>query len=489
MTRQANILLVDDDPEIAQAVVNYLPPEEFRVEVVGDGDAVLPTMASFQPDVVLLDVNLPSMSGLELLRLIKNEQPDLPIIIVSGFVSTENAIEAMREGAFEYLTKPFRLQKLERTIAKAIGQNLPPAVRADDDVPLSDDQIIGKSPEIVEVAKVIGQVASTNAPVLVVGETGTGKELVARVIHRNSIRKDKPFIIINCASTSEALLETELFGQDPGGPDGSRTYKIGKFEQANGGTVFLDEVSDLSIGAQSKLLRILQEGRFDRVNGGHGVETDVRVIAATSRSLVDLMKEGRFRVDLYYRLKVISLFLPPLRERRSDIQLLAEFHIKKYALQTGRPAKPLSTEALEHLTRYQWPGNIRELENAVHTAVVLSRESELLREDFPMIGEAGLVLPSDLDDKGRDYQQLLRQTIESVFDRLVTTEDGKIHAVLTDAMEQALVEAALSATENNQVRAAQLLGISRNTLRDRMRRFELTTQPTVVEGNTTATVV
>lgn len=488
MTRQINILLVDDDPEIAQAVVNYLSPAEFRVEVVGDGDAVMPTFATFQPDVVLLDVNLPSKSGLELLRLIKNEQPNLPIIIVSGFVSTENAIEAMREGAFEYLTKPFRLQKLERTIAKAVGQNPMPTVRADDDVPLSDDQIIGKSPEIVEVAKIIGQVASTDAPVLVVGETGTGKELIARVIHRNSNRKDKPFIIINCASTSEALLEAELFGQEPGGPENDRTHKIGKFEQADGGTVFLDEVSDLSIGAQSKLLRVLQEGRFERVNGGHGVETNVRVVAATNRSLVDLMKEGRFRVDLYYRLKVISLFLPPLRERRADIQLLAEFHIKKYALQTGRPAKPLSTEALEHLTRYPWPGNIRELENAVHTAVVLSRESELLREDFPMIGEVGPALPIDLDDSSRDYQYLLRQTIESVFDRLVASADGKIHAILTDALEQALVEAALAATDNNQVRAAQLLGISRNTLRDRMRRFDLTAQATMPEGRTAATV-
>lgn len=468
-----NILLVDDDPEIAQAVVNYLPPEQYRVEVVGDGADVMPVMRQFTPDVVLLDVNLPSMSGLELLRLIKDESPRVPVIIVSGYVSTGNAIDAMKEGAFDYLTKPFRLQKLERTIARAVGQLPEQTVMADDDVPLTDDQIIGKSPEIVEVAKVIGQVAQTDAPVLVIGETGTGKELVARVVHRNSNRRNKPFVTINCASTSEEILEAELFGQGPGGAGSGQGARVGRFEQANGGTVFLDEVSDLSIHAQSKLLGILQEGMFQRLNDDQMVNVDVRIVAATNRSLVDLMKEGQFRVDLFYRLKVISLFLPPLRERRSDIELLADFYIKKYSRKTGRPVKQLSPNALERLTKHHWPGNIRELENAIHTAVVLSKENELLPEDFPMVGGTAPTFNADLDNMRDNYRSLFKNVIDSVFDKMLTNSEGRIHNILTDALEQSLVEAALEATDNNQVRAAQLLGISRNTLRERMRRFDL----------------
>lgn len=476
-----NILLVDDDPEIAQAVVNYLPPEQYRVEVVGDGAHVMRAMRQLVPDVILLDVNLPSMSGLELLRHIKDESPRVPVIIVSGYVSTGNAIDAMKEGAFDYLTKPFRLQKLERTIARAVGQLPSPSVLADDDVPLTDDQIIGKSPEIVEVAKVIGQVSDTDAPVLVIGETGTGKELVARVVHRNSSRRDKPFVTINCASTSEELLEAELFGQGSSTFGSGQGPRIGRFEQANGGTVFLDEVSDLSIHAQSKLLRILQEGKFERLNDDQTVSVDVRVVAATNRSLVDLMKEGLFRVDLFYRLKVISLFLPPLRERRADIELLADFYIKKYSRKTGRPVKQLSASAMERLAKHHWPGNIRELENAIHTAVVLSKENELLPEDFPMVAGTSPSVGNALDNMRDNYQSLFRSVVESVFDKMMTSSEGRIHNLLTDALEQSLVEAALEATEQNQVRAAQLLGISRNTLRERMRRFDLSAVASVDE--------
>ena len=473
MRQLADILLVDDDPEVAQAVVNYLSPERYRVAVVGDGAEVMTAVRRIRPDLILLDVNLPSVTGLELLRQIKEEAGEIPIIIVSGFVSTGNAIDAMKDGAFEYLTKPFRMVKLENTIVRALGKKPVAPVPADDDVPLTDDQIIGKSPEIVEVAKIVGRVAQSDAPVLIIGETGTGKEMVAKAIHRNSKRKDKPFVVINCAATSEALLESDLFGHEPGAFAADLPNKIGKFEQADGGTVFLDEVSDLSVHAQSRLLRVLQEGKFERLNGDQTIRVDIRVIAATNQSLVDHMKEGHFRVDLFYQLKVVSLFLPPLRERRADIAILAKYFIKKYARKTGRPAKPLSDSARDRLLDYTWPGNIRELENAVHTAVVLSKEDELVPDDFPMIADSRQYVPLDTDRLQDDCQDILRQAVGPVFDKIAASCDGRVHSVLTDALDQALIEAALAATGNNQVRAAQLLGISRNTLRERMKRFDL----------------
>ncbi|MEW5874796.1 MAG: sigma-54 dependent transcriptional regulator [Candidatus Zixiibacteriota bacterium] len=469
-----NILLVDDDPEIAQAVVNYLTPPRYNITVVSDGAEVLPALRRVHPDLVLLDVHLPSVDGLQLLKQIK-DQGDVAVIIMSGYVSTGNAIEAMKDGAFEYLTKPFRLEKLEKIIARATGEAVRPAVTADNDVPLTDDQIIGKSPEIVEVAKIIGQIADSDAPVLVIGETGTGKESVARALHRNSKRSEKPFVVINCAATSEMHVEAELFGLESNGTGTNQTPRIGRFEQADGGTVFLDEVADLSIHAQSKLLRLLQEGSFERMSGERPIKVNVRVVAATTSSLVDLMKEGKFRVDLFYRLKVISLFLPPLRERRSDIELVSEFFIKKYARKTGRPFKPLSAAAREKLLKYPWPGNVRELENAIHTAIVLSKEAELLPDDFPMIGDPRQSVQLDFDQIKDDYQEIFRQAIAPLFDKIAMTSEGKVHGELTDALEQILVECAMSATGQNQVRSAQLLGISRNTLRERLKRFELAT--------------
>jgi two-component system nitrogen regulation response regulator GlnG len=484
MPEIAEILLVDDDPEVAQAVVNYLPPEKYHVVVVDDGAEVMSAVRRTRPNLILLDVNLPNITGLELLKQIKEEVGDIPIIIVSGYVSTGNAIDAMKDGAFEYLTKPFRLEKLEHTIVRALGQAPASAVRADNDVPLDDDQIIGKSPEIVEIAKIVGRIADSDAPVLVVGETGTGKETVARSVHRNSKRRHGPFVVINCAATSEALLESELFGQDPAGNPSDQAPHIGKFEQADGGTVFLDEVSDLSVRAQSKLLRVLHEGRFERLNGSQTLQVDVRVIAATNRSLVERMKEGQFRVDLFYLLKVVSLFLPPLRERRADIELLAEYFIRKYAARTGRPPKALSQQARDGLLRYSWPGNIRELENAIHTAVVLSKEQELLRDDFPMINEQIENLPIDLENARENYRSLFERIIGPGFDQIAAACGGQVYAILTDAFEQTLIQAALNATDNNQVQAAQLLGISRNTLRERMKRFDLPkrqTESTVVQ--------
>jgi DNA-binding NtrC family response regulator len=463
-----NLVLVDDDPEIAQAVVNYLPPEDYTIRVVGDGAFVMTAVREVLPDVVILDVHLPSMSGLEILKQIKSERPQTPVIIVSGYVSTDNAIEAMKQGAFEYLTKPFRLSELERVLGRATGKNSSGPTHEDDKVPLDGDQILGKSPEMVAVAKMIGQVSSTDAPVLIIGESGTGKELVARAIVRNSSRAKGPFFTINCSATSPVTLEAELFGTEAGVP-----VVRGKLEQANGGTVFLDEIADLSLLAQSRLYRVLEEKMSETLEGTDKRPINVRVIAASNRSLVDAMKEGRFRVDLFYMLKAVSLHLPPLRERKADLRLLAEYFIKKYSRLEHRTVKTLSDSAYERLLHYHWPGNVRELENAVHMAVLLSRESDLAPEDFPMLADVRAGIDINTDHMRQECRDLFSQVVMPVFGKIADAAPGRIYQDMTAALEETLVEAALSATEHNQVRAANLLGISRNTLRERMKRLSM----------------
>ena len=468
--RRLRIVLVDDDPEIAQAVVNYLSPEHYQIDVVGDGADVMPAVRTVHPDAIILDVHLPSMSGLELLKQIKMEQPNTPVIIVSGYVSTDNAIEAMKERAFEYLAKPFRLAQLEQTLGRAIGHTAATVPTSDDDVPLAKDQILGKSPEIVAVAKTIGQIANTDTSVLLLGESGTGKELVARTIHRNSSRRDHPFFSISCNATSPLHLEVELFGQEADPNDGGGGTRKGKLELAEGGTIFLDEVADLSLLVQSRLFGVLENGRCGQSGSNREIPVDVRVIAASSKSLVEAMKEGRFRVDLFYKLKVVSLFLPPLRERKADVRLLCDYFTKKYSRLEHRDPKPLSAAAYEKLLRYHWPGNVRELENAIHMAVVLSREAELIPEDFPSLGDVPVPTTLDMEQAHREYRELFARAVEPVFAQVADAAPGRVYAEMTAALEETLVGAALKATDQNQVRAAQLLGISRNTLRERMRR-------------------
>ncbi|MBI3872553.1 MAG: sigma-54-dependent Fis family transcriptional regulator [candidate division Zixibacteria bacterium] len=468
---RTSIVLVDDDPEIAQAVVNYLDPERYRIHVVGDGAQVLSTVREANPDAIILDVHLPSMSGLDLLHLLKSERPRTPVIIVSGYVSTDNAIEAMKTGAFEYLAKPFRLAELERVLGRAIGYaETPPGPMDDEDVPLAGDQILGKSPEMVAVAKTIGQISQSDAPILLTGESGVGKELVARTIHRSSSRSAMPFHIVNCSAASPSQLEAELFGQSGQPVAGAPRSKRGKLEQAEGGTIFLDEIDDLSLLAQSRLFQILEDGVCERLEGDGQITVDVRVIAASSRSLVEAMKEGRFRVDLYYKLKVVSLHLPPLRERKADVRLLSDFFIRKYSRLEHRAVKPIATAAYERLLHHHWPGNVRELENAIHMAVVLSRESEIIPEDFPSLNDARAMEQLDMEHARQEYRALFERMIHPVFAQVAGSVPGRVYADFTSVLEEVLVDAALEATDKNQVRAAQLLGISRNTLRERMRR-------------------
>jgi DNA-binding NtrC family response regulator len=469
--KRITVLLVDDDPEIAQVVSNFLPPENYRIEVVGDGTLVLATVRHVRPDVILLDVHLPSVSGLELLRRIKSEFEEIPVIIVSGYVSTGNAIEAMKEGAFEYLTKPFRMAVLEEAIVRACGRPAGPGPSDDEDVVPGNGQIIGKSPEIVIVAKTIGQIADAPAPVLLMGESGTGKELVARAIHRNSVRHEDPFVVASCTASTEAILEVELFGGASYGEEQHRR-RLGKLEEAGNGSIFLDEIADLPPAIQSRLLHALEDGRF-ACEGVGPIPLAARIIAATSRSLVELMKEGRFRVDLYYKLKIVTLYLPSLRDRRSDIPILSEYFIRKYSRLAHRPPKPLAKRTRDLLMRYHWPGNVRELENVIHTAVVLSRDAEFVPEDFPMLAELTNTSNPTVSPDRESYCRLFHQALNGVVSHMKADLEGHIYTELTAALDQALVERALEETGGNQVRAAQLLGVSRNTLRERMKRFSI----------------
>lgn len=473
-----NVLLVDDDLELSNSVIDLFDPGKYTFHHLEDGQKTTDYVSDHKDnlDLVMLDVNLPSCSGLDLLRHIKKINQNLPVIVISGFISTENAMEAMREGAYEYLTKPFEVNKLIDTVNKACGfgrQAIQPATAGElsTDEEAGADEIVGQSPEIVEIAKLIGQVAKTDAAVLIFGESGTGKELVARAIHRNSRRRSKLFLSVNCAALSDTLLESELFGHEKGAFTGAYFKRIGKFEQCDQGTIFLDEVADMSMLTQGKVLRVLQEKEFERLGGNETIKVDCRIIAATNKSLVQCMKDGAFRVDLFYRLKVVSIYMPPLRERKEDISLLVDHFIKKYNHSLEKNVRGISKKAKTLLNKYIWPGNVRELENNVHTAMVMGKTDILQAEDFPIFNESANKVEIDLEGLQDDYTVLFERLIDPIFPKLVANAEGRAYQMMQSAMEKALVAACLKHFNSNQVKASEMLGISRNTLRDRISRY------------------
>lgn len=471
-----NILLVDDDVQVGETLAELFDPTEYKFHFTADGDNTIDMIDSTDADLVLLDVNLPTISGIDVLRKIKSENVDVPVIVISGYVSTENAIKAMREGAFEYVTKPFQIERLMMTIAKAVGSrpsNCKTAGTVKESAGLHEDEIIGKSPEIVEIAKVIGQVAQSDASVLIFGESGTGKELAARAIHRNSNRRDKTFLSVNCAALPDALLESEMFGHEKGSFTGAHSRKLGKFELAHEGTLFLDEVADMSLITQSKLLRVLQEQTFERVGGEETLKVNVRVLAATNKSLVTAMKENKFRIDLFYRLKVVSVYLPALRERRSDIPLLVDHFVDMYSNLSGKNIRGVSKKAMEFLNNHHWPGNVRELENNIHTAVVMSKNEFLQPEDFPVASDSNEQVQVDFDAVRDDYARMFDDLLEPIFDKILNVSSGQVFYHLQAGLERSMIRKTLMRLNSNQVKTAKVLGISRNTLRDRMQRYEI----------------
>jgi DNA-binding NtrC family response regulator len=380
-TRKDRILIVDDDDTFRSVTRALLEDEGYLVVVAGSASEAVRVMLEKQFDLVLTDLVMPGASGLEFLGQIKAHYPTMPVVMVTGFASINSAIDAMKEGAEDYLTKPCGndelILKVRRCLEKSKEREELQRLRHEVAHRYTFENIIGRSPPMQKVFELISHVAETDATVLIQGETGTGKELVAKAIHYNSTRRNQAYVGVNCAALAETLLESELFGHEKGAFTGAIKQKVGRFTLAHRGTLFLDEIGDIPLPTQAKLLRVLQERRFERVGGTETLQVDIRLISATNRDLTEAIRESRFREDLYYRLNVVPITLPALRERREDVPLLASHFVRHYAQEMGKSVEGVEASALDTLLRYHWPGNVRELENMIERAVVLCQESHI----------------------------------------------------------------------------------------------------------------
>ncbi len=377
------ILVIDDEEAILESLADILEDEGYQVITAKNAAEGLQKVKQEQPDLLILDVWLPDQDGLKLLKTLRKESPDLPVIVISGHGTVETAVKAIKLGAFDFLEKPLSYDRVVVTVANALKFR---ALREENITlkrHLTGPGITGQSQAVLELREAIERVAQTDATVLITGESGVGKEVAARMIHTLSRRAEKPFVAVNCAAIPEDLIESELFGHEKGAFTGAVSSKKGKFDLADGGTIFLDEIGDMSLSAQAKVLRVLQEKCFERVGGTKTISVDVRVIAATNKNLTEEIKKGRFREDLYYRLNVIPIHIPPLRERPEDIPLLVEEFLDEFARHSGLGRKKITPEAMEALKRYPWPGNIRELRNLIERLVILSKRDTISLEDLP----------------------------------------------------------------------------------------------------------
>jgi DNA-binding NtrC family response regulator len=437
-----------------------------------------------QTDVVLLDVLLPDMGGLEVYDRLRQIDARIPVIFVTATTSAQTAIEAMRHGAFEYLFKPLDLERLEEVVTEALEVARlmrAPTIVSEANTPLPEeipgDPIVGRCPAMGEVYKAIGRVADQNVIVLITGESGTGKELVARAVYQHSGRSDKPFLAINCAAIPESLLESELFGHEKGAFTGADRLRIGKFEQCNGGTIFLDEIGDMPLVTQGKILRLLQDQKFERVGGNQTIQTDVRVIAATNRDLKALSEQGKFRPDLYYRLGVFTIRLPSLRERGQDLPLLANYYLRRFNRELGRDVREIVPAAMERLRSYPWPGNIRELQSVIKQSLLHSTGTVLIPAFLP-----------DLSLADRPMAMTAREGYDEGWSALSDFIHQRLGAGSTDLnaesqllVDRILLTAVLQFTDNNQFQAAKILGLSRQTLRQRLRNIGYSLVKTIGE--------
>ncbi len=387
MSKKHRILVVDDEQNARDALKTILAEEGYDVAVAADGEEGLGRLVDFRPDAVLCDIRMPKKDGLELLAQARHDGHDAVFIMMTAFASIETAVQAMKAGSEDYITKPVDvsnvLVKLEKALEKRLLRQDNALLRERLRERYQFSSIVGESPELQAVFDVVKRAAPTRATVLILGESGTGKELIAQAIHEESPRRDKPFVKVNCAALSESLLESELFGHEKGSFTGAAGRREGRFELADGGTLFLDEIGDVTPSLQVKLLRVLQQREFERVGGTQTLKVDVRVVAATNKDLEALVKAQKFREDLYYRLNVVSVTLPPLRQRKSDVPALTSYFIEKYNEQHGKTVKGLAPGTLNALLSYDWPGNVRELGNVVERAVVLARGNELTSDDLP----------------------------------------------------------------------------------------------------------
>jgi len=470
------LLIVDDDAQLRRSFVRILQEEGHTVHTASSGEEGVALAASCEPELAILDVRLPSMTGLEAFREIHRKSPKLPVIIMTAFGTTETAIEATRLGAFDYVLKPFEIPAMLELIRQALEAGRLMRSRVEMDAlpaSTSTEALVGRSPAMQEVYKAIGRVAPTDATVLIRGESGTGKELVARACYQYSLRTDKPFSVINCVAIPDTLLESELFGYERGAFTGATQRRVGKIEQANGGTVFLDEIGDMPFTIQSKILRLLQEKSIERLGGRQPIPVDVRILAATNRDLEKSLEEGRFREDLYYRLKVVTLSIPPLRQRGSDIPLLAEHFLTRFSREMEVPNPGMTEEARRELAQHSWPGNVRELANAVQKALIFSRGCPIGLQDVAQVfSQKGSEAPAGDRGLKEEIHQWVRETLN-------TAPEGSAFEKLMESFEKILVSEALETTHGNRSRASKLLGISRPTLLSKIEKYGIHLQTSV----------
>jgi len=455
------ILVVDDERGVCYSFKKILGRHGYDVITALSGMEAIEKAVEDPPDLVILDISMPDLDGLEALKRLKTANPCLTVIMMTAYNTPERAITAMKYGAYDYITKPFDNDQLIMLVNKAImaGNMSSPVTLKEDNISTQDvDRIVGKSKVMLDIYKKIGQVAESDATVLITGETGTGKELIARAIYQHSKRVNKPFLPVNCAAIPESLLESELFGHEKGAFTGANTRRIGKFEQCDGGTMFLDEVGDMPLSLQAKLLRVLQDGCFQRVGGSELIKSDVRIIAATNKDIESLVSKGRFREDLYWRLNVINIKVPPLRERKDDIEPLIRYFIQRYNRELGREIKGISRETLRMFENYHWPGNVRQLQSIIYRAMILSKGEIISFSEAEWLAQTGLKEEDSDIEKG----------LMDVISKLLHSGEVDIYRKAVSMFERLLVRKALDLTGNNQAMAARLLGISRNTLRDKM---------------------
>ena len=447
------ILVVDDESSMRKNITDILLPEGYKIFEAKDGKEALDILSDVKPNIVLLDINLPQMNGIAALKEIKKDHKDLPIIIFTAYGTSERAIEAMKSGAFDYLEKPFELDELKLIIKRAaeysdlLGEVKQLRTQVSNiNLFSKDDQLIGRSPKMQEIFKTIGRIAPTEATILIHGESGTGKELIADAIHRHSLRFNKPYIKVNCGALSETLLESEIFGHEKGSFTGAVTQRQGRFELANEGTIFLDEINNMPQSLQIRLLRVLQNQAFYRVGGEESLKVDVRIIAATNKNIELEVDEGTFRKDLFYRLNVVRINIPALRERIDDIPLLVEYFLRKYD-QTNSLAVP--PDSMERLQAYSWPGNVRELENTIQSAVVMAREKIISIDQLPIKNNNSAEMLS--------YDSLLK--------------DGKSFKEIVENVEKTIITKALKQANWNRTQAAKILNIHRRLLYSKMKDY------------------
>lgn len=449
------VLVVDDEESVRKLLTAVLKKEGYTVETAEDGQQAVEKARLIKPALVIMDIRMPNLDGLSAFKAIREENKEVLVILMTAFAAVETAVEAVKLGAYDYIIKPFNIDEVKLLIKRAMQvQTLTEEVKVLREELYSNyrlDKLLTNSPKMQELYRIIGKVASTSATVLISGESGTGKELIANTIHYNSLRSHGPLVKVNCGALPESLLESELFGHEKGAFTGAAARKLGRFELANKGTIFLDEIGEVSQSLQVKLLRVLQEREFERVGGTELVKTDIRIIAATNRNLEEMVAKGTFREDLYYRLNVVSIHVPPLRERREDIPLLADYFLHKYAQENNRTMSMFDLETCSLLADYNWPGNVRELANVVERAVIMSTGCVIFPEDLPqaLSRQQIVAMEASSDYTGQSLKEIIKQ------------------------VERNVLKQALANNNGNKVKTAKDLGMSRRALLYKIEEYEL----------------